>query len=171
MPNAPEILSKTALMQGVIDGILHESFEHSDPEIGVFDITQMRKLSAGACSFGVAERILVELEPIIPFLESSRDFDLARLADLTEDDLNDPGLCILLPSGESILVDGTHRALARFRRGDKVWRLIQWKWDAAHALCRPPAGFGRPPGIDWGNPNFFSDTQPAVRAEGENHGE
>lgn len=108
----PKRVTKTELMQKIIDGKGHESFFHSD--CGCFDITLMR-----AWAKEHLNPVLIGLPDILPFILTTRVFEEARLLDLDPHDLhNDPALVILYEDGSRLFIDGTHRAIRLHREGN-----------------------------------------------------
>lgn len=164
-PDAPVVVSKTELMNFVAAGKGHESFEHS--ACGVFDITVMRELSLMLSTAGQVQKFEVPLDNICDFIRSSRDTEEARIGELAEESWrSDPGLVITMPDGTSLIIDGHHRALRREREGEQYMRFFAWPLALVDLFGRPAQNWGRPPGVEWGDPDYFAKNP---KAEGENH--
>jgi muconolactone delta-isomerase len=161
-----QIVKKSELVELVRRGLVHESFEHS--HIGVFDITVMRDFHALLAPMGVIKPINTPLAPLCDHIRAARDFEPARIDELSAYSWNaDPGIIVLLPSGESVIIDGTHRALRREREGLKTMRFYSWPLAIADQVGRPDTSkFGDIPGVEWGTPGFLDDVR---KMQGENH--
>lgn len=108
-----KILTKTQIMQHVISGEALESFFHETE--GSFDITSMRVFAKNH-----AQKVLVPIESIVTFIKSSRVVDEQRVLELSVDSWKtDPGIIVMLNSGEHLLIDGSHRTLRRELEGEE----------------------------------------------------
>lgn len=107
-------MSKSQLASLVARGLCHEAFTHT--VAGSFDITLMRQ-QARAGQYGPPRRADIDAT-LIEFVANWRDWEQARVNEiLVSGDLSDPGLMIQMPDGTHLLVDGTHRILARHTMG------------------------------------------------------
>lgn len=139
-------LTKTQLMQRVIEGREHESFEHETE--GRFDITLMRQAIANrSIPF---DRVLVAIDQIAPFARENRVFDEARIRELPESSWrHDPPIYIEMEDGLMLLVDGTHRILRAEQERMKVLTVDIVPF--SHAI-RPAPGWVPNNTVDWGRP-------------------
>lgn len=109
------LMSKTELMKMVVEGKVHESFEHSVD--GIFDVTAMReqavKNKAPIVTFTIAD--------VVDHVRADRVVDEERIGNLPEASWrSDPAMVVLFDQGDNVyhlLIDGSHRILRRHREG------------------------------------------------------
>ena len=153
------IVTKSALMDAIAHGLARECFEHSIQ--GWFDVTTMRQTARTVCTL-----TLVDLGQIVPNVLSSRVVERARVEEMKQEIVttppseesryrDDPGMLVEYatpgknPDGvEHTWIDGSHRALALHELG--YTRMYCYIVPEA-AILRPPEGFGKIPGLDWGD--------------------
>ena len=64
--------------------------------------------------------------------------EAARLAEITDRDLDRPGILVMWPDNQSTLIDGNHRLCRRYNLGLPGFRfLIVDVHDCAPFMCRP----------------------------------
>ena len=147
--------TKTELMNCVAAGQLREIFQHSTE--GWFDITGMREMISNnviaanivkiKCDFEVVK---VELEQIIPFIFESRVMEQERVLSLSKESVMlDPGLVILTNDGKHLLIDGTHRAIARAIAGEKF--MLFYMIPENRAIRPSPAEINSAKNHEWGD--------------------
>jgi hypothetical protein len=142
-------VTKTELMALVATGRVQEAFTHTI--YGTFNITQMRKATAD----GIAERVMVPLYEINPFIRVQRVTEPSRIADLTvEQWRDDPGLGFDTPDG-FVMLDGHHRALRREMEGMTHMHLWRFPYELMSSFF-PAPGYIKPAEFDkrfdWGDP-------------------
>ena len=106
--------TKSEIVELIKRGITHEAFTHE--WFGTFDVTLMRQ----AAQRGEYELVTIpcypDLEPVVQFLMTARDWEAGRVWQLMCDEsfYYDPVMLIIHPDGKHTLVDGIHRLLARY---------------------------------------------------------
>ena len=126
-----KVITKTELMQLVIDGKNEEVFE--DTEMGMFAVTRMRKFAFE--NQNKVKFILVDLPSLVEAIKKFRVYEEERINTLNENSWrNDPGILILHPGPPvaHTIIDGTHRALRRFKEGCKD--MLFWAFDPSQAI-------------------------------------
>jgi hypothetical protein len=104
-------MTKSELAALIKLGRVHECFTHSTE--GEFDVTLMR-LAAPV----MYEPFTSDLTPeIVECIKKTRDWERSRILEITREQMDEPSLWVLLPCNEHLLIDGTHRLLARATAG------------------------------------------------------
>jgi hypothetical protein len=119
-----------------------ELYTWLDPDGGAlhFNVTRMRE-HARACPPEV-ERITIELgEPYVTFVRASRGVDEAHASALSDAQLHEPTLGVWMKDGTILQVDGHHRTIACWDRGEReiacdVFALGTWE---RFTIDMPPA--------------------------------
>lgn len=93
-----------------------EMFEHT--EYGWFHVSEMREI----CRFRPEWVCPVDLAQLYPFVKVSRVVEDQRVKDLTQEEIDTPGLIVCCPDGTHLMIDGAHRATRRFRDGEQIMR-------------------------------------------------
>lgn len=165
----PSRAKKSDLVAMVACGLAHESFEHS--ECGIFDITVLREVMPVLLMVDAVQKIRVPLDQICDFIRACRDYEEDRIRELGPESLDDPGICLKMPDGTDLLIDGTHRALRRERDGEQEMKFFSIPYEIANAIARPTQSYRRL-GAEWGDPEFWNKhggPRPEFPGEGENH--
>lgn len=141
-------MKKSQLMALVATGRMHEAFTHTI--YGTFDVTVMRE----ATKSGVAERVLVPLYEINPFIRTTRVTEPERIAELRAESWeDDPGLGFDTPDG-FLMLDGHHRALRREMEGKTHMYMWRFPYELMAAF-KPRPGYVDPSKLDerfdWGD--------------------
>jgi hypothetical protein len=141
-------ITKTQLMELVVQRRVHESFEHSIN--GVFDVTLMREQARRLNT----EIVLFSIADALTFVQEQRVTDEERILNLEEESWrNDPAMAIHFEDdNQHLLIDGSHRILRRHREGltDFLCYLVP-----SREIIRPDPrewARGSEMGIDWGAP-------------------
>ena len=114
-------MSKSAASSLVRSGVCKEVFTFiaDTGETLNFDVSELRaKLKRMDCpAEGKVVCMPVGLEDFIHHILSNTDFDLDRVKELTDKDLEDPPIFVLCEDGSHILVDGVHRCIRWYQEG------------------------------------------------------
>lgn len=137
------MITKSALMNKLALGLVHECFTHSTE--GEFDVTLMNM----AARAGHYELFTAPLDhELVEKIKQIRDWDIDRVMKLTKEQIDEPTLWVLTNNNQHLLIDGTHRLLARATAG----------FDEFHGYLAPMNKIIRPhrdmmftnPNHDWG---------------------
>lgn len=139
------------------EGKTIEVFNHST--LGIFNITEMRQFQKEyPDKFKVyeipfenvrAEGVEVDAAKVMDWLVGQREIDEERIAALTPEELEEPVITVfdMDDNASAYTIDGIHRLVGRFRRGDKTYKFYAWPLSLCPMIPRELAeAFDRP----WG---------------------
>lgn len=144
--------TKTQAMADVFSGRAREAFTFV-PDDGTaerhYDISALRDLISK--SKVVVPLLTVYTWDVAPHLRETRAWDPERVRALTEEQCEEPGIALVEPDGKGglthIIADGTHRIIRREADGREFISLYEV---AEKDAPRVGAGWGRLPGMEWG---------------------
>lgn len=140
------------------EGKVVETFNHST--IGHFNITMMRSIQKeNPHAFPEYEMLFENIRAegqvmtgaqVIEWLAGQREVDEERLAALTPEELEEPVIIVfdIDNDNQAYTVDGIHRQIGRFRRGDKTFKFYAWPLSMCPMVPKELAeAFDRPWGV------------------------
>lgn len=127
----PEILQQSQRL---------EIFTFSAPETGdiVFNVRGIKDaLADRKLPFAIYEVDLTE--DWINHIENNNGVEQEKIAKVDDTRINDPGILLLWPWGDSTVIDGNHRMVARWRRGLRIFRFacIHVALPLLPFMCKP----------------------------------
>lgn len=154
-------LTKSQMMRRVASGKCRETFTHST--LGMFDITAARAVvremrergeRPHRCRFADlrADPSVVVEQSVMDWLITQREVDMARVAELSPSQINEPVIHAVDPDGSHYPVDGIHRMVRRAQEGREDFRY----WAIPLALMPRPAP-GVYADVPWGLMDVVGD--------------
>ena len=136
-PSPGKIYTKSEIAALVAAGQNTEVFHHAT--MGIFNVSLARDIierfptrfpiyCIAFSQMSAPPELAIPQAQVMDWIFSQREICPKRLAELTDEQLDDPAIDLITEAGEHFLIDGIHRIAARYKRGMPDYRTYWMKF-------------------------------------------